>query len=239
LAAGNYLLSYTDSLGCSGMEEVVITEPEVLEVNLQSLVHAICNTDDSGEIIVDVVGGTEPYVFEWTGPDGFTSDEQNITDLFTGIYELTVVDTSGCTASFSTEVEYIFEIDADAGQDTMLCENEQPYLLLGTPLNADSTWWADADGNILSTTDTFEIVVLPGEYIFYYHVSSGLCSDVDSVMITILELPDVEAGPDEVIVEGEEVSLGGNPTSSTATDFVWTPNYNMNDSTAANPLVSP
>src|SRR5690606_4346671 len=83
LAAGNYQLSYTDSLGCSGMEEVVITEPKVLEVNLQSLVHAICNTDDSGEVLVDVSGGTEPYIFEWTGPDGFTSDEQNITDLFT------------------------------------------------------------------------------------------------------------------------------------------------------------
>lgn len=239
LAPGNYQLSVTDSLGCSGGLEIEITEPEALDVSLQTLNDALCSTDNSGLIEIEVSGGTEPYEFLWTGPDGFISSEQNLEDLFPGEYELMVQDTNGCTASLTAVIDFTFEIEADAGADAALCENEQPYLLTGIPTNADSTWWADSEGNILSLSDSLEVLELTGEYTFYYHVSNGLCSDVDSVTVTIFALPDVDAGSAQVIVEGEEVTLGGNPTSTSAIDYLWTPNLSMNDSTITNPQDTP
>ncbi len=64
------------------------------------------NTPCEGEtldLMATVAGGVMPYIFAWTGPNGFTSDLQNpsITSvdstLNSGIYDLIVSDEVGCT----------------------------------------------------------------------------------------------------------------------------------------------
>lgn len=44
-----------------------------------------------------VSGGIAPYTFQWSGPAGFASTEQNITNLAYGEYSLTVTDRLGAT----------------------------------------------------------------------------------------------------------------------------------------------
>jgi PKD repeat protein len=55
------------------------------------------NNDESGIIYVQsVTGGTPPYSFFWTGPNGFTSTDEDIFNLADGLYHLTVTDANGC-----------------------------------------------------------------------------------------------------------------------------------------------
>ncbi len=49
------------------------------------------NTAD-GRISLTVMGGVAPYSYTWSGPNGFTSTEQNIYNLTTGLYSVTVSD---------------------------------------------------------------------------------------------------------------------------------------------------
>ncbi len=53
--------------------------------------------DESGIIYVqNVTGGTPPYSFLWTGPDGFVSTDRDIFNLKDGFYQLLVTDSNGC-----------------------------------------------------------------------------------------------------------------------------------------------
>lgn len=63
--------------------------------------------DESGIIYVQsVTGGTPPYTFLWTGPNGFTSTSKDIFNLADGLYQLIVTDANGCQ---QTE-QYIMDI---------------------------------------------------------------------------------------------------------------------------------
>lgn len=63
--------------------------------------------DTSGIIYVEsVTGGTEPYNFQWSGPNGFSSNSRDIFNLSDGTYTLTVSDDSGCQQT----VQYIMDI---------------------------------------------------------------------------------------------------------------------------------
>ncbi|KJF41881.1 T9SS type A sorting domain-containing protein [Draconibacterium sediminis] len=50
-----------------------------------------------GALDLEVAGGTAPYSYAWTGPDGFTYSGQDPTGLYPGIYEVTVTDARECT----------------------------------------------------------------------------------------------------------------------------------------------
>ncbi|WP_297337271.1 hypothetical protein [Algoriphagus sp.] len=74
--------------------------------------------ENTGAIAVTVTGGTEPYSFEWIGPDGFYSTDQDIFNLYTGWYELTVVDANGCIQI----VEYFLDVAAILSLDLSFLE---------------------------------------------------------------------------------------------------------------------
>ncbi|WP_192349610.1 PKD domain-containing protein [Algoriphagus sp. Y33] len=62
--------------------------------------------DSSGIIYVEsVTGGTEPYIFYWTGPNGFTSTSRDIFDLSNGFYTLVVTDQNGCAQMVTYELD--------------------------------------------------------------------------------------------------------------------------------------
>lgn len=59
---------------------------------------------NNGAVIVSVSGGISPYSFAWTGPDGFISYDQNISDLAPGDYCVTVTDVYCGTAQLCVTV---------------------------------------------------------------------------------------------------------------------------------------
>src|SRR5690606_24881085 len=54
---------------------------------------------------VTISGTPGPYSFSWTGPNGFTSTNQNIATLEPGDYEITITDTNlGCSDTYTLNV---------------------------------------------------------------------------------------------------------------------------------------
>ncbi len=54
------------------------------------------STLPAGWIDITVVDGVAPFTFAWTGPDGFTSEEEDISDLYAGEYTVKVTDNTDC-----------------------------------------------------------------------------------------------------------------------------------------------
>ena len=107
LKAGIYVLSVSDSLGCTkNSTPLIITEPNGISIATTQL-NIGCYGDATGEITVDVRGGIPleltpgifGYQYEWSGPNGFRSTNQNCSNLLAGTYLLSVTDQNGCKKS--------------------------------------------------------------------------------------------------------------------------------------------
>jgi lysyl endopeptidase len=93
LAGGTYTVTVTDANGCTGSDNVVITDPAVLTVST-STTQANCGSND-GTATASASGGTGGYTYSWTS-GGSSATETN---LGLGTYTVTVTDANGCTAS--------------------------------------------------------------------------------------------------------------------------------------------
>lgn len=102
LAAGSYSVTVTDANGCSGTVAATVSEPNALSAS--NTTQDEINGND-GSINITVSGGTAPYTYSWTGPNGFTSTNEDPSGLESGDYDVTVTDANGCVYQTSIFVD--------------------------------------------------------------------------------------------------------------------------------------
>jgi len=97
LAPNNYVVTVTDSNGCTATTSATITQPAVLSASIPSgnITNVSCHGLTNGSAFVTVSGGTTPYSYFWY-PSSQTVD--TATGLAPGSYNVTVTDANGCTA---------------------------------------------------------------------------------------------------------------------------------------------
>ncbi|MBM3917876.1 MAG: hypothetical protein FJ349_09775, partial [Sphingomonadales bacterium] len=101
LLAGTYSVNVTDANQCVVSTFLTITSPTAALVISAQEVDLQCFNQNTGSVDVTVTGGLQPYFYSWTGPNGFTSTNQDISNLAAGGYTLIVTDFNGCTATQS------------------------------------------------------------------------------------------------------------------------------------------
>ncbi len=238
LCAGTWDLTITDLVGCDTTLAFVISEPAALDIAVDAVTDASCATANDGAIAITVSGGTPGYTIGWTGP-GFTSAQEDITGLLPGLYIATVFDANGCSTTLPVTVNALITVVADAGPDLSLCEQVAIVLDGSTSTGGTTYTWANWTGTVIGSGPTLNVGTLPaGSYIFTLTASDGPCSDVDSVLVTVLALPIADAGPDRTIIGGGEVQLGGSPSGPPGSSFAWEPDSLFADATVPNPEIS-
>ncbi len=99
IGAGTYSVSIVDTYGCSGEISYDVTQPDLLTMNFAH-VDILCRGGNNGSATVSVVGGVNPYTYDWE--HGPTSS--HISGLIAGTYSVVVNDLNGCTLSDYVEV---------------------------------------------------------------------------------------------------------------------------------------
>lgn len=94
LGAALYLLTVTDENGCEATIEVVISEPDSLNI-MADLTHVTCFGELTGKIEITTTGGVFGYTYSWDSGE-ITED---LIDLASGTYTLEVNDANGCLIS--------------------------------------------------------------------------------------------------------------------------------------------
>lgn len=237
LCAGNYSVTITDANGCSITQDATVNEPPPIVVNFTP-VDASCSTVNDGAVSVLVSGGSgSGYTFAWTGPNNFVSTQQDLTNIFYGMYYLTVTDSAGCQYTDSVFIDALIVVDANAGSDQNICLGA-PFILVGT--GGTTYVWTDINSNTLSNDDTL-IISNPqaGTVSYILTVSTNGCTDSDTVTLTSFPTPVVNAGPDITILQGQNTQIGGNPTTQTGNNVVWSPPVFLQTPTSYNPIANP
>ncbi|MGK4567321.1 cadherin-like domain-containing protein [Flavobacterium sp. 3HN19-14] len=101
LTAGDWTCNIKDAGGCISIQNFTITQPtSALSVVANASANVNCFGGNTGSASVTVTGGHAPYTYDWTGtPAGDAT--ASITGITAGTWVCSVVDSKGCTGSFS------------------------------------------------------------------------------------------------------------------------------------------
>ena len=95
LVSGTYDLEITDPLGCVFNEVILVPTPNPFNTSI--VVDSIsCIGYNDGAINLTVTANSSLLTFSWTGPNGFTSTNEDINSLFSGTYNIAITDAAGC-----------------------------------------------------------------------------------------------------------------------------------------------
>ncbi len=98
LSAGFYSVTVTDAKGCvTNVNAITVTQPAAPLASSAAVIHVACFGNTTGNITLTVTGGTTPYAYAWN--NGATT--QNLANIASGTYTVTVTDAKGCTVAQS------------------------------------------------------------------------------------------------------------------------------------------
>ena len=99
LSQGVYNVIVTDTANCTVSASVSINMPGQLSIAIKSVKDALCYGTANGTVVTEVNGGRKPYTFSWSGPNSYVSSKQNIYDAPYGLLQVSITDSSGCSAN--------------------------------------------------------------------------------------------------------------------------------------------
>ncbi|WP_100841513.1 PKD domain-containing protein [Flavobacterium sp. 5] len=111
---------------CPGPDFTVTVTVDPL-INANEIVKKItCFGLSDGAISINVTGGIpfttgKPYTFSWTGPNGFASTDEDISNLKSGYYYLTINDNGNCPFSKSYYVEEPAKFQFSGNKNDISC----------------------------------------------------------------------------------------------------------------------
>lgn len=175
LCAGSYIVTVTDSKGCTATATGTISN--IPPITLSTIItSANCNQSD-GAIDLTVSNGSGPFSFNWL-PSGNTED---LINLSAGVYNVTVTDIKGCTQSGSYTVPNISgPIASITSQTNVSCYgqsngNAQGNVTGGTP--SFTYAWSNGQGTQIATG--------LAEGVYTFSVTDGVgCVSTANVTIT-------------------------------------------------------
>lgn len=100
LIAGSYTVQITDGGGCQIDAEVMVPEPELLEISFE-VSDVLCRAGSDGFATAIPEGGTGPYTYLWE-TDGTEATEEGFE---VGVYTVIVTDDNGCTAEADVQID--------------------------------------------------------------------------------------------------------------------------------------
>ena len=100
ISGGSYSVTVTDVNGCSITETIVIDSPTATLAGIGNISDETCSGFSNGSIDLTVTGGVAPYTYSWN--NGQTTED--LIGLSPGTYEVTIVDSNGCTTIESYDV---------------------------------------------------------------------------------------------------------------------------------------
>lgn len=204
-AAGAGVHTLTYSFTDPGTQ-CVYTDDIIATVNALPVVDAGTDVTLCNQPIANTLTPITPANGIWSGP-GITDPDGEFTPSGTGTFEIhySFTDVNGCFNEDTIMVTVIDPTNADAGDDSTICENGANVQLSGLP--AGGTW----SGSGITAGGDYDPAV-PGTFTMTYSFGTGTCQTSDEMDFIVNPAPVVDAGEDFTIcLDGGTVDLSAEP----------------------------
>jgi len=223
------MLIVSDAAGCytpdTAYLEVTIA---LFEGEAGTLSDTIC---PGTSVQLYAIGG-DSYLW---GPPEFMDDPSSSDPIATIDEETTFTVTIESVCGF-TEVEvtvYVYSVDGSAGLDTAICVGGEAQL---SASGGDIFEWTPPED--LDDPTSADPIASPSITTYYYVsiTTEEGCLIEDTVRVIVdLDIPYPTLIDEVTICKGDSIRI----TAGGATDYLWTPDYNISDPTSYNPFVYP
>ncbi len=229
----NFYVTETVS-GCeSPSSTVTITVNSLPNISVSSN-SPVCGNET---LSLNATGGT---TYQWSGPSGFTSNNQNPTitnpnGTNAGTYYVTVTDGNGCLSIGQTTVIVNSVPELTVTSNSPLCSGQDIHLTSSNAVswswNGPNSWTSNVQNPTLPNAQTAQ----SGTYSVTITDSNG-CMNSGSVNVTVNETPTVNAGSDQTILYGTSTSLSGLGSGGSGNySYNWQPSDSLVNATVQNP----
>jgi len=214
---GEYSVTVTGGNGCVAEESYIIesfiTPPEVTNV-IDGVINCI-----TSNVIIGVETSTTMEFYNWSGPNGFTSQDNFPLVNLDGVYVVELIDSFGC--SFYQDVEV--EIDTispilEAFGSAINCLENKVELSFETNETDFTFIWSGP--NNFSSEELMPVVDIPGEYTITLVGPNGCSSFETYFVVEDLSGPDIEAFDTSLPCNSDPVVLQVSSNTENV-DFIW------------------
>ncbi len=241
LCAGKYTYTIIDQAACVLNDSVRIRNPLPITGVLNATNSSCASVKDANATVL-ISGGTPSYNVTWNGPAGFNQSQNNLNNVYSGTYTISITDNLGCKKDSVLIIHSNIEVDANAGLDTTVCNQSSVSLSGSKSSNVFKYTWYESPNLTapIANTANFQIpkATKSSTYILVASSSVVTCADTDAVFIGVYAEPYLDAGPSFTIPVYSSVTIGGGPTSLASESLTWTPAIWLDNPTSANPLAS-
>ena len=181
LIVGTYTITVTDFNGCIGQQNISIQQPTAIALS-ETHVNVSCFGSGDGSINASVVGGTPPYTYAWTGPNGFTAVTEDVSGLIAGSYTLNVSDSLACFKDTSIVITSPLALNIVMTSTNVTCKglnNGSAAVAVSGGATPYTYLWDDA----LAQTTNPATALAEGTYQVFV-TDANTCADTAQVIIT-------------------------------------------------------
>ena len=211
-SASTYSVSVTDNKECTGSDDIVVTMGNPPDVDAGNNTQ-IC----VGGSVNLTANSTSAVNYEWV--TGESTQSITVSPATTTTYSVTVTDANACENSDNVTITVASSLLVDLGNDTAICA--------GSDINIT------ANGGIVynwSTGETTQVINVNTSGNYSVTVSDGTtCTGTDDINITVNPLPNINAGNDENICIGDNITL----TATGGTIYSWSTGNNTQSITVS------
>ena len=200
-----YTVTGTDLEGCENTDQVIVTVNPLPIVNAGSD-QTVC----AGSTVT--LSGSGASTYTWSG--GITNGTPFTPGVGTTSYTVTGTDANGCVNTDAVNINVNPLPLVSAGSDVTICEGESVTL---SGSNGNTFSWSGGVVNGAPFT--------PSAGTYNYTVTgtdANGCVNTDQVIVVVNPIPNVFAGNDVAVCDGDNVTL----TGSGAATYSWTGNIN-------------